>query len=262
MQLEICIDSVESAVAAERGGADRVELCSDLLEGGITPSAGLIANVRRSVKIGVFMMIRPRGGDFCYSDAEFSVMQDDIRQARDLGADGLVLGVLTEEATVDLARTSALVRLADPLPITFHRAIDMTPDPVSAVEAVIETGARRLLTSGGAATVTEGLETAARMIASAGARLGVMVASGINLETIPAVAAATGASEFHAALRTELPSPVRYRKEAVTMGAIPDREYLLFGLQENKVRALRAFLDTLAQERGPASGSRSHTQGK
>ncbi|MGA8531663.1 MAG: copper homeostasis protein CutC [Acidobacteriaceae bacterium] len=262
MQLEICIDSVESAIAAERGGADRVELCSDLLEGGITPSAGLIATVRRSIGIGVFVMIRPRGGDFFYTDAEFAVMQQDIQRARDLGADGVVLGVLTEEATVDVARTAALVRLADPLPVTFHRAIDMTPDPVSALEAIIEAGARRVLTSGGAAEVTEGLDMAAAMVAAAGERLAVMVGSGINLETIPAVAAATAASEFHAALRTALPSPVRYRKESVTMGAIPDQEYLRFIVQEDSVRALRAFLETLARERTAATSSRLHAQEK
>ncbi|HEX3663100.1 MAG TPA: copper homeostasis protein CutC [Acidobacteriaceae bacterium] len=249
MQLEICIDSVESAVAAERGGADRVELCSDLLEGGVTPSAGLIAGVRRSIGIGVFVMIRPRGGDFCYTEAEFAVMQDDIGRARDLGADGLVLGVLCEDATVDADRTAALVRLAQPLPVTFHRAIDMTPDPVRALEAVIQTGARRVLTSGGAAKAKEGLDVIAGMVAAAGERLTVMAGSGIAVETIAAVVAATGASEFHAALRTSFASPVRYRKEGVKMGAILNREYLRFGVQETRVRALRAALESLAGSR-------------
>jgi len=245
MQLEICIDSVESAIAAERGGADRVELCSDLLEGGITPSAGLIAAVRRSIGIGVYVMIRPRGGDFCYTDAEFIVMQEDIRQARDLGADGLVLGVLNEDAEVDVARVTLLVRLAESLPVTFHRAIDMTPDPATAVKAVSETGARRILTSGGAAKVTEGLDTVARMVTAAGDRLSIMAGSGINPKTLAIVAAATGATEFHAALRTSSSSPVRYRKEEVTMGDLPDREYLRFALQEDRVRALRSALEAL-----------------
>lgn len=256
MQLEICIDSVESAIAAERGGADRVELCSDLLEGGITPSAGLIAAVRRSVRIGVYVMIRPRGGDFCYTDAEFVVMQEDIRRARDLGADGLVLGVLDEDAGVDAVRAGRLVRLAESLPVTFHRAIDMTPDPAGAVAAVIDSGARRILTSGGAAKVTEGLDTVARMVAAAGDRLSVMAGSGITPTTIATVAAATGAVEFHAALRTTFPSPVRYRKEEVTMGAIPDREYLRFALQEDRVHALRSALEALEREATTTSRSR------
>lgn len=260
MQLEICIDSVESAVAAQRGGADRVELCSNLLEGGTTPSAGLIAAVRRSIGIGVFVMIRPRGGDFCYTEAEFEIMQEDIRQARDLGADGVVLGVLDEDAFVDRDRTTALVRLADPLPVTFHRAIDMTPDPLKALGAVIETGARRILTSGGAATVTEGLDTVAQMVSAANERLAVMAGSGINPMTIAAVAAATGTSEFHAALRTRSSSPVRYRKEGVTMGDIADREYVRFVVQEDRVRALRIALENTPAGRGAETGRRSRAQ--
>ncbi len=260
MQLEICIDSVESAIAAERGGADRVELCSNLMEGGTTPSAGLITAVRRSIGIGVFVMIRPRGGDFCYTDAEFEIMQEDIRCARDLGADGVVLGVLNEDALVDRDRTAILVRHADPLPVTFHRAIDMTPDPVNAVEEVIETGARRILTSGGAATVTEGLDTVAQMVSAAGKRLGVMAGSGINPKTIAGVAAATGASEFHAALRTRFSSPVLYRKEGVTMGDIADREYLRFVVQEDRVRALRTALENTAAGRGAPTGRRPRAQ--
>ncbi|MFZ0632143.1 MAG: copper homeostasis protein CutC [Acidobacteriaceae bacterium] len=260
MQLEICIDSVESAIAAERGGADRVELCSDLLEGGITPSAGMIAAVRRSIRIGVFVMIRPRGGDFCYTETELAIMQDDIRRARELGADGLVLGILNEDATVDVARTASLVRLAEPLPVTFHRAIDMTPDPVDALQSVIQTGARRVLTSGGAAKVTEAIDTLAHMVAAAGSRLAVMAGSGINPETIAGVATATGASEFHAALRTEFSSPVLYRKEGVTMGDPPDREYLRFVVQEDRVRALRSVVDALARERGVTTGNRLRAQ--
>lgn len=257
MQLEICVDSVESSIAAEQGGADRVELCSDLLEGGITPSAGLIAMVRRNIRIGVFVMIRPRGGDFCYAEAEFAVMQEDIRRVRDLGADGLVLGILNEDAMVDVARTTELVRLAEPLPVTFHRAIDMTPDPATALAAVVETGARRVLTSGGAARVPEALDMVARMVATAGERLAVMVGSGINPETIATVAEATGASEFHAALRTPSPSPVRHRKDDVAMGDIPDREYLRFVVQEERVRALRAALESLPQQRSATTSNRS-----
>lgn len=247
-------------MAAERGGADRVELCSNLLEGGVTSSAGLIAGVRRSIGIGMFVMIRPRGGDFCYTEAEFAVMQEDIRRARDLGADGVVLGILNESATVDVARTATLVRVAESLPVTFHRAIDMTPNPVTALDEVIETGACRVLTSGGAAKVTDGLETVQRMVTAAGQRLAIMAGSGINPETIAAVAAATGTSEFHAALRTRCPSPVRYRKEGLAMGTIPDREYLRFEVQEDRIRELRRALDGAVPERGAVRGPGSRTQ--
>jgi copper homeostasis protein len=249
MQVEICVDSVESATAAERGGAQRVELCSDLLEGGVTPSAGLVSIVRQQIDIGVFVMIRPRGGDFCYTDLEFGIMQQDIRQARDLGADGIILGVLDRQARVDVARTRKLVELAGPLPVTFHRAIDMTPDPRAALEDVVATGAARVLTSGGAPKVTKGLAVVARMVETAGDRLAVMAGGGITPETIAGVAEATGATEFHASLRTARPSPVEFHRQDVQMGEIRDREYLRFVVDEKNVRALVSAAQRAGDER-------------
>jgi copper homeostasis protein len=249
MQVEICVDSVESAIAAERGGAQRVELCSDLLEGGVTPSAGLVSIVRQQINIGVFVMIRPRGGDFCYTDLEFGIMQQDIRQARDLGADGIILGVLDRQARIDVARTRKLVELAGPLPVTFHRAIDMTPDPRAALEDVVATGAARVLTSGGAPKVTKGLAVVARMVETAGDQLAVMAGGGITPETIAGVAEATGATEFHASLRTARPSPVEFHRQDVQMGEIRDREYLRFVVDEKNVRALVSAAQRAGEER-------------
>jgi len=252
MQVEICVDSAESAIAAQRGGAQRVELCSDLIEGGVTPSAGLIALVRERIRIDLFVMIRPRGGDFCYTDLEFAAMQKDIRQARELGADGVILGVLDEHARVDVGRTRCLVEMAHPLPVTFHRAIDMTPDLDSALEDVIATGARRVLTSGGAAKVTEGLAEVASMVKTAGDRISVMPGGGITPETIVNVAEATGATEFHASLRTARPSPVEFRRPDVQMGEIRDREYVRYVVEEESVRTLAHALQRVLEERAAA----------
>lgn len=235
-------------MAAERGGAQRVELCSDLLEGGITPSHGLMAQVRRRISIDLFVMIRPRGGDFCYSEEELELMEEDIRHARRVGVDGVVLGVLDEQANVDVAGTRRLVELADPLPVTFHRAIDMTPDPCAALEAVIRTGARRILTSGAAAKATEGTPMIARMVDAAGERVSVIVGGGLDPSTVGRVAEATGAREFHASLRSAMPSPVRYHREAVHMGEA-DREYVRYGVREDDVRALAQALQQVSEER-------------
>ncbi|MGA8110904.1 MAG: copper homeostasis protein CutC [Acidobacteriaceae bacterium] len=259
MVLEICADSVDSAIAAERGGAHRLELCSDLLEGGITPSHGLMAQVRNRIAIELYVLIRPRGGDFCYSDSEMESMEDDIVHARSLGADGITLGVLDDHAHVDVDRTRRLVQRADPLPVTFHRAIDMTPDPSLALPAVIATGAQRVLTSGGAAKVNQGLAAVARMVQAAGSRIRVMAGGGITALTLADVAQATGASEFHASLRTAWPGPVQYRRQSVTMGELSHREYTRYGVQETDVRALADVLQRIGEERAAAllhSGSR------
>ena len=249
MKLEICVDSVESAIAAERGGADRVELCTDLLEGGITPGAGLIATVRKNIAIGLFVMIRPRGGDFCYTGLEFEVMQEEIRQARSLGADGIVLGLLNEQGGVDVQRTRQLVELAEPLPVTFHRAIDMTPNPSLALADVLATGASRILTSGGALNARLGMREIARMVETAKGRIVIMAASGITADSIAAIAEHTGASEFHSSARTEFSSPAQFRKKRMAMGDVKNREYKRFIVREETVRAMADALERMVPER-------------
>ena len=252
MDLEVCIDSVESAIAAERGGAVRVELCSDLLEGGITPSAGLIASVRRHIAIKLFVMIRPRGGDFCYTDLEFDLMREEITHARRLGADGVVLGLLDEQGRVDVIRTRNLVEIAAPLPVTFHRAIDMTPDLQQALDDVLATGATRILTSGGAPRALQGMAEIARLVKASHGRIAIMAGGGITPENIAVIAQNTGASEFHSSARTAAPSPVRFRKKGMAMGDLRDREYSRHSVLPKSVRAL---LDSLDQAFQPVSTS-------
>ena len=177
--LEVCVDSVESAVAAERGGADRVELCDNLLEGGTTPSGGAVETARALLGLKVHVMIRPRGGDFCYSPIEFDVMRRDVELAKRLGADGVVIGLLTEDATVDLERTRTLVELARPMSVTFHRAFDMARDPYQALEDLVSLGVDRVLTSGQEASVVEGLDLLAELVRRAGDRIVVMPGGGL-----------------------------------------------------------------------------------
>jgi len=249
MNLEICVDSVESAMAAERGGAQRVELCADLLEGGITPGAGLIASVRRRIGIDIYVIVRPRGGDFCYTDLEFEVMQEEIKHAQKLGADGIVLGILDEEGRVNVDRTRDLVALARPLPVTFHRAIDMTPDLTAALADVIATGASRILTSGGAPNAKLGMQAIAELVEAAQGRIAIMPGGGVSAETVAEIAELTQATEFHSSARTAFGSPVRFRKQGMAMGDIRGREYRRFTVREESVRALASALQRLGEER-------------
>jgi copper homeostasis protein len=172
-------------------------------------------------------------------------MQEEIRQAQQLGADGIVLGVLDEKGRVDLARSKRLVELAAPLPVTFHRAIDMTPDLVAALESVIATGASRVLTSGGAPDVTRGMAEIARMVQAAKGRIVIMPGGGVSADNIVDLAHATGAGEFHSSARTSLQSPVQFRKQGIAMGDIPDSEYKRYIVREESVRALVGAIERL-----------------
>ncbi|CAL8283940.1 unnamed protein product [Arctogadus glacialis] len=173
--MEVCVDSVESAVNAERGGAARLELCSSLLEGGLTPSVGLLQVVKQNVKVPIYVMIRPRGGDFLYSEQEVEVMRRDIQLMKSNGADGLVLGVLTEDGRVDAELCMELLVLSRPLPVTFHRAFDMVQDPAAALETLVSLGFQRLLTSGCDCSALEGLPVLRRLVQQASGSTGMEV---------------------------------------------------------------------------------------
>jgi copper homeostasis protein len=240
--IEVCVDSVASAMAAQQGGATRIELCSDLIEGGITPSAGLIGVVRARVSIGLQVIIRPRGGDFCYTDEEVEVMRRDIVVAKNLGADGVVLGILDAGGRIDVPGTRQLVELARPLNVTFHRAFDMAADLSQSLEDVCATGADRLLTSGGEQKCLQGADTIARLANLARGRIAIMAGGGIGHHDAAAIIERTGVREIHVGLSTPVPSPMRYRNPRLSMGKVQGREYERVQVLEESVRSLHSAI--------------------
>ncbi|MGE5361831.1 MAG: copper homeostasis protein CutC [Bacteroidales bacterium] len=238
---EVCVDSIDSAIAAEQGGAQRVELCSDLLEGGLTPSYGVLKTARERLTIGIMAMVRPRGGDFCYSEAEFAAMRHDVRAAKEIGARGVVFGVLNPDGTVDEPRTRELVREARPLAVTFHRAFDMTRDPFAALETLIGLGVDRILTSGQEPTVLEGLDLLAEIVERAAGRVIVMPGGGITDRNIARIRARVDFSEMHFAGGEPVESRMRFRNPRVFMGGLlRPPEYALDLLQPSYVQQVIA----------------------
>jgi copper homeostasis protein len=255
MVLEICVDSVESAIGSDLGGADRVELCSALREGGITPSAGLISAVRGAISIDLFVLIRPRGGDFVYTDHEFNVMQKDIQAAKSSGAQGIVLGLLTADGQVDVKRTRSLIELARPLEVTFHRAFDVSIDLDQALEDVIACGADRLLTSGGEPNATRGMERIARLREAAGDRIRIMAGSGIRQANVRNFVRYTGVREIHTSLRARSNGIVhsnaaRQAGLHVKIGSHDD-EFSRFLVVEKDVRRFKSTLAEIHANPGP-----------
>jgi copper homeostasis protein len=202
--LEISAETPQAAVAAERGGAQRIELCAELRVGGLTPSEDLMRMARKKVKLPIFAMMRPRAGDFVYSPHELAQMHSDIATARRMGMDGIVLGVLTRDRRVDIAGTRELLKAAEALPVTFHRAFDDAADLDAALEDVIETGAARILTSGAASTATAGIERLANLVAAARDRIIIIPGGGINAANALQVARQTRACELHSGLGSVL----------------------------------------------------------
>ena len=202
--LEISVETGEAALAAQRGGADRIELCGNLSIGGVTPSIEVMRTVREQLHIPIFAIIRPRGGDFVYSEGESAEMKRSIAEAKRARMDGVALGILTNDRLVDIERTRELVAIARPLPATFHRAFDDCANLHEALEDVMQTGASRILTSGGAKSALEGAAILAELVAAAGNRITIVPGAGISASNIARVVRETGAREFHSGLGTVL----------------------------------------------------------
>ncbi|MCB8963452.1 MAG: copper homeostasis protein CutC [Bacteroidales bacterium] len=221
--LEVCANSVQSAINAQKAGAKRIELCENLFIGGTTPSYGCIKTTRERVDIAINILIRPRIGDFLYSDIEFEQIKNDILVAKQLGVNGIVCGILLPNGEVDIERTAELVELSKPLTFTFHRAFDFTPDPHKALEDIIKTGATHVLTSGQKNKATDSVDLLCELVKKAANRIAIMPGSGINADTIKRVVN-TGANEFHMSGVKDVESKMIYRKENLTLNgnSLPD----------------------------------------
>lgn len=230
------MDSVASAVAAERGGAGRLEVCDNLADGGTTPSAGVISAVKAAVHIPVFVIVRPRGGSFVYTDVELGVMRLDIEAARMLGADGVVLGVLTKDALVDAPRTRALMDAAGQLPVTFHRAFDATRDLAQSLEALMALGVKRVLTSGGRATALEGVSELAALVKRAGGAISVMAGGGVREESVQEVVQRSGVNEVHVRGTSLVADGASHARDLRLRKALPSDELAWEATDERRIR--------------------------
>lgn len=217
-KIEICANSVESAIEAQRGGAYRVELCAGIPEGGTTPSYGEIKMARELLSIRLHVIIRPRGGDFLYTPLEQSIMLHDIDMARQLGVDGVVFGCLTPDGDIDLPLMERLMKASEGMSVTFHRAFDMCRSPRKALEEIIALGCDRILTSGQQATAEKGISLLKELNVQADGRIIIMPGCGVNSDNIRKIAEETGASEFHFSGRSSIESKMSYRNPNVSMG--------------------------------------------
>lgn len=217
--LENCANGAISALNAQKGGADRVELCAGMPEGGTTPSIGEVRTARKLLdKARLHVIVRPRGGDFLYNDIEKEMMLEDIREIKAAGADGVVLGMLSADGEIDIDAMRQMMKAAQGMSVTFHRAFDVCADPIEALETLIEMGCDRVLTSGQESTAVQGIPLLKRLVRQAERRIIVMPGCGITAENIAYIAQETGATEFHLSARSKYPGMMRFRHERVSMG--------------------------------------------
>jgi copper homeostasis protein len=242
--IEACVDSVESARAAESAGARRLELCSNLAEGGCTPSLGMLDAILQRVAVPVMVMIRPRGGDFCYSDDEFAVMESDLQRVRERGVHGVVFGMLTLDGDIDLPRTRRMVELARPLECTFHRAFDLARDPLAALDHLIESGVARLLSSGQQPTAIAGRQCLRHLVDRAAGRIEVMAGGGVRPDHVLELVQKTGVREIHVNGAATRCSPMRFRRDGLSFGSVAiGDEYRTAGENSRRIRDCLAQLE-------------------
>jgi len=240
--LEICANSIESATAAQKGGAHRIELCTNLAEGGTTPSYGQIKWCLENLQLEVWPLIRARGGDFLYTDAEFESMLLDITYCKKIGCHGVVTGILNTDGSIDQERCRQIISTASPMPVAFHRAFDMSNDLSKNLESIIDLGFVRLLTSGGKENALTGANEIAQLILQAEERIEIMPGTGINAENIIEIAKITGAKSFHTTAKSVIKSKMQFRNHKSKMGAEGD-EFSCEQTDVNKVKALKEILN-------------------
>ncbi len=246
VKLEICCDSVESAMNAVFAGADRIELCSDLIEGGITPGYGTILSVRDNIGIDVNVIIRPRGGDFLYSDNEIETMKRDVEICHKLGVNGIVTGILLRDGSVDVERTAQLVALAAPMSVTFHRAFDMCKDPIKSLEDIITTGAVRLLTSGQKNSAAEGTDLINKLVSLSRDRIIIMAGGGIDTHNVASIIRATNVREIHLTGRKLIQSDMIYRRDGISMSNINEiSEFSRKVADSEKIKEIAKILERI-----------------
>lgn len=243
--LETCVDSVESALAAERGGANRLELCANLIIGGTTPSPCLFREVRRACGIRIHVLLRPRFGDFCYTEHEFRILMEEVKLFRELGADGVVIGVLRPDGTLDEERMRILIEEAAGMSVTLHRAFDVCRDPYEALEQAKALGVDTILTSGQADSCLAGQKLLAELVERAGKEIDILVGSGVDAEAIRMLCPAVKASSYHMSGKITLDSSMVYRKEGVPMGLPSLSEFEIWRTSEEKIRAAAEVLKSL-----------------
>lgn len=244
--VEVAVDSVDGAVAAVAGGADRLELCSNLREGGLTPSLGLFETARAAVTVPVFVMLRPRPGDFLYDRGELAAMRRDAAHFRAAGANGLVAGILTADGSIDTGPLGELFAVGEGLPCTCHRAFDLCRDPDQALSDLLELGTARVLTSGQAPSAPLGSDRIRRLVLAAGDRLTVLAGAGVRDDNVAALVEATGVREVHLSATTWQPSAMRFRRDGVPMGnPVPNDEYLLRATDPALVARVRQALASM-----------------
>lgn len=222
VNMEVCANSLESALAAQKGGAIRVELCDNLSEGGTTPSYAQIALAKEILSIKIYPIIRPRGGDFLYTELEFNLMKTDIKICKALNCDGVVIGILKADGSIDIERCAELIELASPMPVTFHRAFDMSNDLETSLEAIISLGCERILTSGGESSAINGADRIAKLIKLADGRIIIMPGAGVNTNNVTELIKTTGALEFHASAKNPVKSTMIFRNPRLNMGSKTD----------------------------------------
>jgi copper homeostasis protein len=245
MNIEIVVYNIESALKAAQGGADRIELCENQGEGGTTPSYGTIEIVRQNVSIDVFVMIRPRGGDFFYSNYEFHAMKRDIQQCQRLSVDGIVFGILNPDGTIDKKRCSDLIAKARPLKVTCHRAFDMTRDPFEALEDCIEVGFDRILTAGQQAQALKGTALLGELIKKAGKRISIMPGSGVNEDTVQEIVRKSGAKEIHFSATGFRESGMQFRNQQIAgMGSEEGSEFRLRIADPERIKKMRQLAES------------------